>query len=352
MKRIFFALITFALLFCLASCTGDGAPEGMQMVNDSADEGYCFYVPEEWVVANTGKVKAAYVSNLDTTSVTFTEISPESFKKDADVTDEVYFFEKYFDDSKAEFPKDTEYTLIEDNSIFGANDAKPDRAKKYTYKYIYANHEFGFMQIFLMHGGRFYIFTYSALLEKKTDDMTHYDYFLEKLGTVIDNFKFTEKKDTGTAAKEYERDSDGYILASEKKLAGFELYIPDSYSVDYASAIVSATKKDGTNITMTKVTAAGMYTNEYWTLRKTELSAIVGELTEVKEPIYSGAAFGNAKDAAAFEYTYTYGGEKYHVLQYLAIKGLSGYVFTFTAKDSQYAAEIGEIEKVIEKVVF
>ena len=352
MKRIFFALITLTLLFCLASCSGDGAPDGMQMVNGSQDEGYCFYVPEEWVVANTGDIKAAYVSSLDTSSVTFVEIKPESFKKSADISDEIYFFEEYFESSKAEFPEGTTFYEPENNSIFGANDAKPDRAKKYTYKYIYANHEFGFMQIFLMHGGRYYIFTYSALLEKKTEDLTYYDYYLEKLGTVIDNFRFTEKKDTEKEEVEYQRDGDGYMLVTDKALAGFELYIPESYAVDYSSAIVSATKKNGTNITMTKVTAAGVYTNQYWETRKSELSGIVGNLTEIKEPIYTGAEFGNSKNAAVFEYTYTYGGETYHVLQYLAIKGMSGYVFTFTVKDAQYSAEIGEIEKVIEKVAF
>lgn len=352
MKRLLFALITLLSVVCLASCANDGAPEGMQLVNDSADEGYCFYVPEEWVVTNTGNIKAAYVSNLDTTSVSFTEMSPAQFKKAADVSDEAYFFESYFEDMKSEFPEGTEFTLVEDNCNFGLGDARPDRAKKYTYKYIYNGHEFGFMQIFLMHGGRFYIFTYSALLEEKTEDKTHYDYFLEKLTTVIDNFRFTEKKPSDSAPKEYERDGDGYILVSDKSLCGFQLYLPDSYSVDYSSAIVSATKTDGTNVTMTKVTAAGVYTNQYWKTRKEELSKIVGELTEIKEPVYSGAEFGNAKDAAVFEYTYVYGGEKYHVLQYLAIKGFNGYVFTFTAKDTLYAQSVGEIEKAIEKVTF
>ncbi len=356
MKKLICVLTLVILILGLSSCGNDGAPEGMQLVSGGEELGYYFYAPEEWTVSNLGEVKAAFVSNLDTTSVSFTELDKNDFEKpSADLSDESYFFESFFNDTKSEFPADTEYLLNGEPCTFGSGEEKADRAAKYTYSYTYDGHKFGFMQILVSHDGNYYVFTYCAMLEEKTDGKTRYDYYLEKLGSIIESFRFVGRSGGTSEAPEYERDGDGYILVSEKKLSGFELYVPDTYEVDYSSAIVSATREDGTNITLTEATKTGLTADSYWTLRKEELSAIVGEITVIQENV-STKLGNNSQWAFAYEYTYEYGGETYHVYQINAVDGpmlfAKGYCFTFTAKEENYEKHGEELQKIIEKVKF
>ena len=356
MKKLFCVLLVIISIIGLTSCGGDGAPEGMQLVAGGEDLGYYFYAPEEWTVSNLGSVKAAFVSNLDTTSVSFTELNKEDFEKpDVNMSDDVYFFDHFFNDTKSEFPSDTEYLLCGEAMTFGNGDEKADKAVKYTYSYTYDGHKFGFMQILLSHESSYYIFTYTAMLEEKADGQTRYDYYLEKLQGIIESFRFINKTSTDEGAPEYERDGDGYILASEKKLAGFELYLPDAYKVDYSSAIVSATREDGTNISLTKATKTGLTAEQYWTNRKEELSSIVGEITVISENA-STKLGNNSQWAFAYEYTYEFDGETYHVYQINAVDGpllfAKGYCFTFTAKEENFTKYADELQKIIEKVKF
>ena len=356
MKKLVFVILLIICTLGLISCSSDGAPDGMQLVAGSAEKGYYFYAPEEWTVSNLGEINAVFVSNLDVTSVTFTQIDAENFKKsDKAVSDEEYFFNNYFDDMKNEFPSDTVYTLSGENCVFGKADEAADKAKKYTYNYTYNEHKFGFMQILIKHDSDFYIFTYTALLENKTKDKTYYDYYLEKLQSIIDNFRFTEKSAGSDSTNDYERDGDGYICVSRKKLCGFELYVPDTYSVDYSSAIVSVTTADGSNINVTEATKTGLSAEDYWKSRKEELSSVVTNLTVISEGVETKLG-NNSKWAFAYEYTYEYNGEKFHVYQINAVNGsmlfAKGYCFTFTAKEENYENHKDELVKIIEKVKF
>lgn len=356
MKKLICAIIAVISILGLTSCSSDGAPEGMQLVAGGEELGYYFYAPEEWTVSNLGSVKAAFVSNLDTTSVSFTELDPADFSKsDVNVSDESYFFDGFFNDTKSEFPADTEFLLNGEPCSFGSGEEKAQKAAKYTYNYSYEGHKFGFMQILVSHNGHFYVFTYSAMLEKKSDDKTRYDYYLEKLQEIIESFRFVQKSGSEEKTPEYKRDADGYILVSEKKLSGFELYLPDAYKVDYASAIVSATRDDGTNISLTKATKTGLTAEAYWTQRKEELSKIVGEITVIAENT-STKLGNNSQWAFAYEYTYEYGGETYHVYQINAVDGpmlfAKGYCFTFTAKEENFEKHSEQLQKIIEKVKF
>ena len=356
MKKIIFVILLAISTLGLISCSSDGAPDGMQLVDGGSAEGFYFYAPEEWTVSNLGDISAVFVSNLDTTSVTFAKVDTADFKKaDATVSDEEYFFNSYFEDMKKEFPSDAEFTLLGEQCVFGKGEESADKAKKYTYNYTYSEHKFGFMQILIKHGDNFYIFTYSALLENRNDDTTYYDYYLEKLQSIIDNFRFTAKGADENQSSEYDRDADGYIMVSEKKLCGFELYVPDSYKVDYSSAIVSVTAPDGTNINLTEATKTGLYAKDYWKERKDELSAVVTNLTVISEDVETKLG-NNSRWAFAYEYTYEYNGERFHVYQINAVDGsvfsAKGYCFTFTAKEENYESHKDELKKIIEKVRF
>ena len=338
-------------LFTLASCKDSDVPEGMQLVYGSKKDGYYFYAPEEWTISNVGGIKAAYASRVDATSVSFAEVTPTP--RDGMDT-ETYFFTEYFNDSLSEFPVAPTVTVNRESTVFGKEAGAADKAVRYAYNYKYSERSFGFMQILIKEGERYFVFTYTALLEDRTEGKTYYDYYSEKLTKVIENFRFiTAEPDDGEV--KYKEDKDGYILISDSELSGFDLYVPKEFLPDYSSAIVSATHADGSNLSLTEAVDTGVKIDDYWNNRKTDLKAIItGEVTEIE--ILKECDLGNAGSAFSFEYTFTYNGESYHVYQILAIEGpllmQKGYVFTFTAKEENYAKHIEEINKVIEKVKF
>lgn len=345
---IFLAVIT---LLAFTACKKSDVPDGMQLIYGSKSDGYYFYAPEEWTVSNVGNIKAAYASRVDATSMSFAEVFPEP----KDETDkETYFFTKYFEDSLAEFPTPPTVTVNAENTVFGKEGESADKAVRYAYNYEYSGRKFGFMQILIKEGERYFIFTYTALLENRTEGKTYYEFYSEKLSKVIESFRFTEALQNDSETN-YKEDTDGYILISDSSLSGFDFYVPKDFTPDYSSAIVSATHTDGSNVSLTEATATGVVINEYWENRKNELSAIItGEVNEIS--VNEKTALGNANSAFAYEYTFVYNGETYHTYQILAIEGpllmQKGYVFTYTAKESNYSEHIDDITKIIEKVNF
>lgn len=341
MKKIYAVLVAIILIFALASCGNDeDLPEGMQLARGGEDVGYEFYVPEEWIVANHADISAAYASKIDTTSVTFTKAEmPEGT------------IAEYFASSvENEFSFTPNITVGGEKCDFG--NAK--EAYKFIYDYEYQTHPMRTMQIFVIEGGEFYIFTFTSQLTKRGEDSTYYDFYLEKVQKIIDNFKFTEKVQDEQSAVEYEKDSDGYMLVSDGSLSGFDMFIPQGWSVRYSSAAVGISKPDGSSVNLTEATSGGVSTEEYWNIRRGELEAIGAVVTEIE--VMKTASLGNSSWAFSFEYKYTYAGREYHVFQVLGVSGptlnQSGYVLTYTSPEETYALHIEEVQKIIKKVNF
>lgn len=360
MKKLIALILSITTIFLslisLTSCGDDKdeTPEGMQLVYGGKNAGYYFYAPEEWTVSNMGAIKSAYISRLDTTSVSFCEVT-ESIEANGG---EEYFFASYFSDSMKEAAEGLalNITLNGEATVFGKTDFEADKAVKYTYNYKYSDRSFGFMQILMKEGERYFIFTYRALLEKKDGESSQYEKYLEKLDKVISEFKFVTKEDTKTPEKTYKEDKDGYILISNSKISGFDLYVPKAFTPDHSDGFVSASHKDGSNVNLTKAFMTGNNVNvsDYFEMRKTELSAFVTEFTEIKT--FEKIDIKDTRFAFSYEYTYVYSGEKYHVRQIYIVAGpllsQTGYVFTYTAKEENYSLHLEEIEKIISKVVF
>jgi hypothetical protein len=337
MKKLISVLLIITLALALFSCSpASDAPEGMQLVDGGEDLGYYFYGPEEWIVANLDTISVTYASSVDTTSATYTETDMPS------VT-----VEEYFEDSLSEFVIQPTVILNGEAATFG----NADSAKKYVYDVTYSEHTFRVMQIFVKYGERFGIFTFTALNEKTTsDEKTQYDYYAEKVQSIIDNFKFVKKSASTPSKEEYEKDEDGYLLVSDKHLCGFSLYAPEIFKVTYSSGIVNAAASDGSNVSMVKTSVSGITFSDYWKLRKAELEAVFGSVTVIYED--NACEFGNSLQAFAYEYTYTFGGEVYKVYQVLARTNFDGYVFTYTAKEALFDTHIDTVKKITEKVKF
>ena len=336
MKKTVSLILIVCCLAGLLSCgKSSDIPEGMQLVRGGEDVGYYFYSPEEWTVANQGSVSATYASNVDSSSATYVEVSmPQST------------VEEYFEQSLREFPElPTIVTPLHDITFGNA-----DSAKMVEYDHEYSSHKFRTMQIFVKYGERFGIFTFNAPLESITSkDLTQYEYYKEKRDKMIASFKFTAKADADIK-EDAEYDEEGFRLVSDKKISKFSLYLPKEFEVEYSSGMVSAALPDGSNVNMSRATSTGVVVNDYWENRKEELSNIVTDINVISENVPT--TLGNSSRAFAYEYTFVYNGTTYHVYQVLAVTTFNGFVFTYTAKDSNYEEHLTTVEKIAKKVEF
>lgn len=350
MKKILSILLLLSLAIGLVSCNNKNSdiPEGMQLVRGGSDIGYYMYAPEEWTVSNQGNISAVYASGVDSSSVTYTEVDPPKMT-----------VAEYFAESSKSYTADMKFQLLcgaEGNAIKFGN---AEKATKFEFNFEYSGRKFGSMQILTEYEGRFGIFTFTSLRENvSSDEQTQYEYYKEKVDSIILNFKYVHK--TGEVNEPEYETKDGYKLISDKTVAKFKLYVPEDFKVEYSSGIVSAILPDGSSINMAKATETNVRVDEYLSRRIDELKAIVSNVTVIPHVNSDGtttnfntnASLGDAKSAASQEYTFVYNGVTYHVYQICAITTFNGFVFTYTATEENYAKNLGTINKIIQKVEF
>ena len=122
---------------------------------------------------------------------------------------------------------------------------------------------------------------------------------------------------------------------------------------------------------MAKATYTNVQKETYWEHRLGEIKKLAdvtvdangNEVTTVTEIAtlvdVTGVVFGEndgmlsaVKWAYAFEYTYSLGGEVYHVYQVLIRNVMDGYVYTYTAKEANYATHIEEAVSILSEIGF
>jgi hypothetical protein len=346
MKKIIAILLLLATAFSLVACKkDDGIPDGMQIVRGGEQYGYYMYAPEEWTVSNYGEISTAYASRADMSSVSYVELPMPEVP-----------IAEYFAESLGEFPEISAVKVIVENEEITFGNA--DSAVKYVFEHTYTEnikteqegdrHSFRTMQVFVSYGERFGIFNFTSPLENiSSGEKLQYDYYEEKIADVIKYFKFIEKQ--GTAEEpQYTTDADGYRLVSDKSIVKYSLYLPEDAVVEHSSGITVATLADSSSITLSAVSGAGVTPDEYWQNRKNELSEIVTDIKEISTG--TQVKLGNSRAAWLYEYTFVYNNTTYHIYQVLAITVFSGYVFTYTAAEENYAANLETVAKISEKV--
>ncbi len=347
MKKLSILLLILISLITLASCKEKELPEGMQLVNGGDNIGYYFYAPEEWTVANLGKISSAYASNVDASSVSYIETDSPLGTVD-----------EYFKESLKEFPEAPVIVSENQPTTFG----NADGAIMYVYDHQYEDHTFRTMQIFTSFEGRFGIFTFTSPNEHKSasdKSVTQYDFYQEKRQSIIDNFKYVSKNGTENDKPIYEKDADGYNLVSDASVSKFSLYLPDEFNVEFSSGMVSASLEDGSNITMSRAVSTNVSVGDYFKNRIDELSKIVTDIKIIEftdengevKTINGNVKFGNAKSAASQEYTFVYNEQTYHVYQICSVHNFNGFVFTYTATEENYAKHLDIIQKICEKAI-
>lgn len=370
-------LILQSMLVLTACQSGDSdTPEGMQLVAGGEALGYYFWGPEEWVVANQGNIKATYVSSIDYSSCTFTQTNVNYLteaKDGATYRDVVKAAFTASSNGYLEAPfKDYKEDAIDQKCSFG----NANEAYKYIFSYTFEDKPYVCMQIFTTYGGESYIFTFnSSAKEYSEKDGSYYQFYLKnKVQPIIDSFKFVEKSGT-EESPQYEKDGRGNILATDKIKCGFKLWVPESYTVDYSSAMVSVTKAGGGNITVSRLINTNISIKDNYLERKELLSELAdkvtdpetGELvaafTEIKGIIKNDDGtenmhivdIPNVRSAAELEYTYVLDGTTYHVYQVFLVNGyfsVNAHVFTFTAREDVYSFEISEVMEILKNMEF
>ena len=339
MKKITALLLLISMIFLMLSCgKKSDIPDGMQLVQGGEKYGYYFYAPEEWTVSNYANIASAYASGVDTTSISYVELTMPKTT-----------IQEYFEESLNEYP--VAPIILSDYSAKAVAFGNAETAIQYVFDHEYSGHKFRTMQIFVTYEGRFGIFTFNSTLENRSSsEKTQYDYYEAKRKSVIENFKFVSKNGEKESYTSDITDSDGYYLASDKSVSKFALYLPTEFRTEHSSGMVTATVADGSSITLTTAISTGVIVSQYWETRKEELSAIVGQITEIETN--KEASLGNAQRAFSYEYTYTVNGKTFHVYQILAITAFHGFVFTYTSTEENYQSHLNTVLKIAEKVEF
>ena len=371
-------LITALALLC-ACGESDGAPEGMQLCAGSDSLGFYFYVPEEWMLSSYANIHSAFVAKIDITSASYTEVTPPALSDDETMPvsqRRALAAKDYFDRSMSSY-KAGYTTLIDCESVTFGN---AEHAFKFVYDHEYQNSKFRTMQILVYFEDRFGIFTFNSYNTPLTTDKPQFEYYAEKTQGIIDSFKFVSAKgENPPSADEGEPvyDADCYLLASDKKRAGFELYIPKELKVVHSDGLVVVELGKDASFSATKSNITGVTYDGYFKSRVEELETLFGTVTVITEegewecvkcngknaPEVSKCAqcqtersigvrceIDGATAAFLYEYTYSFMGEEYRVYQVLAATRTTGYCFTYTARAEDFDTHLDTVLAILGKV--
>ncbi len=191
MKKIFALLLACATLLLSVSCAkGAGeAPDGYKLASNDALCDYVLYVPEVWVTeSNNSNYTIATLSSADKATLSVAKL------------ENVYAenLDEYWKSCKDDYTFLSDFTVISQ----GTNDAgesvewekmtvgSGDKAKtafRYVFTGKYANTEYKYQQIFIVHGNAFSSALYCITYTAKADS---YDKHLENITAALNYFYF------------------------------------------------------------------------------------------------------------------------------------------------------------------
>ena len=397
MKKILCAVLAAIMLMTMLVSCGDDSeieiPENMQLVKESKEDGFIFFGPSGWQIANQGDIASTFISSFNKTSITFAKAKmpvlltgPDTDESGKKIDYYKLTFDAYMNDSSKSFGYEISPASLSGASTnFGATGAEADKAYEYSYEYTVDGSAYSCWQILAVKGEDFFIFTFTAP-GKSSDSSSAFSNYLEKARLTAKNFKFTSKSEASApaATPDYPKDADGYLLISNKTLSGFDLYVPDDYEVIDNSGLVSAKISEYANINVFKATDTGIGALDYMLRRRESIKAIaddgsfkdlelkVAERVDLDSdyfkdwdkkcsvlPEYDGnLKFGNsvAGQVVGYKYSYSHGGNDYVCYMIFGVSpGLisrAGYVFTYTTANGEYDTHWGEIKKILEKIEF
>nr|MBQ4317973.1 hypothetical protein [Clostridia bacterium] len=137
------------------------------------------------------------------------------------------------------------------------------------------------------------------------------------------------------------------------ELVDYNLYVPSGWVEDVSTRFVSAyvSDIDRTNISMEafELEASDTTLASFWEGYKSDFEATFSEMEYAVE---GETMLLGGVPANRYVYTATVTGVQYKFMQVVAIKGLTVYIFTYTAKPDKYDEHLQAVDAILEYFTF
>ncbi len=358
MKKLFYRLLPLlllsALLLSLAACAqgpDDTVPQGM-MLASCVGADYRLYVPTSWVANTSYGVSGAYrnLSKLSTVSVNRYDIPAEMTAEPApaEQADRLgYFHATYCLPPIASTALDGKLTMDTEKCIPTTLDGV--NAKQYVFHGLIDGTTLHFLQVVAERNGGFYVLSFAATAEM-------YELCLSDVEKIVSEFVFDEPYMPSTYVKELEKDENtpaGMKVAYGKDVA-YRFYVPTAWEVrmdDTVYAAVHPTDRSSVSVMPYMPDADNMSVAEYLQMNRDQMTRLLG--TDALEVISDSQKVDlGGRQATVFEYRLTLGGQVYRYRQYVAAYKSMIYSLTYTARDADFEAHLGDLDMIVANFKF
>ncbi len=348
-RRLAFCLTLFLCLPILLCGCGNSTPvidgveppRGMQNAAPQG-AGYYLFVPEGWLVDQRNGITVVSVSSYSTVSITLATFASEKSARE--------YWDASWGETEARF---TEITMKEEGK-----DAAMGGVAAVRYAFSGKYHDgnvYSFMQCIAKKDGSLYVLTYTA-------SEAEYDSYLSGANTIVENFRFGEKKDAPTGnTPNTEGAPTGMQQISNDAIHEFRFYVPLSWVADmqtgYVSAYVSA--EDRTNVSLfAQYPPSGVAdVEDYFATMEDERKSMLSDYKLLsggknedgtyKDPVAVAGGKG-----ARYVYEGVNGGVAYRVMQVFFVRSAYIYTFTYTATAEGYDAHLSAVENILATITF
>lgn len=342
-------LLTFCTLTVLSSCSGSSeVPKGYQYAT-APGAYFRLFVPTQWTVNTSAGVSGAILSLGSETSVTMAEIPFDPQLTDGNGQPRTPTLDDFVAAHEAEISTLRAYKPEKRfNATLGSG-----KAVDMTYTATVAGRDYRFRQVLAKAGGRFYLFTYTALADQ-------FDAQLDTVDEILQNVLFYTTPFETQIDKKIPDDKntpDGMKLVSTNEVA-YRFYVPTAWTLDAGNAanLVYVTEADGTrsNVSMMAYMPEddGFSVADYWKLCRPEYEDALSGFTLLSE---EEEQMGDRK-CTVWTYTYTLGGVTYTTRQAACVYTTMIYTMTYTAagdvSSENFTSHIADVKAMQAAVTF
>lgn len=328
-KKISALIIALIMCVSLASCSKDGAPDGMK---DATVEGepFVLYVPDSWTDNRSSGISSAFYSSLDLVLVTARYFTPAEEKT----------LDGHVDTLAASYAATLQgYALVsrEDAVLGGEN------ARQLVYTVDVSGRSYTYKQIITLHDGDVKLLTFycpTDALEAYGGDFT----------AIHEAFVLKTKTETAKEPLIDKNTPEGMKIASVENVQ-YRLYVPMSWVCDPDSGVSEAyyPTSGKPNVTVTAYSPDGTMTVEQY---------FEGCEAEYKQKLAGyellSVADRTVAERAAKSYTYRakYGETEFKIMQTVLVYNDIVYSITYTALTDSFDTYMADVNTILDSFIF
>lgn len=338
-------LLCLLLSLTLSACqttdeNGDGVtvPQGMQDATPAGKD-YHLFLPDDWTVDHSSGVT---IATYATARILFSSFSSQR--------EPAEYWNASREETESMF---TDFQMEEEASetLLGSN-----AALRYKFSGLLYDGDgdgekdaYGVTQYVSKRGGKMYVLTYMAPLEKA------YEQYAAVVEAAVTSFVFTDgTSDTTAEIATTPTGTSGTKDITDPSIHDFHLYVPANWVTDLQNGTVSAyvSESDRTSISLVKNYPTNANTlPAYFTNLENDYRDKLTDYTLISKE-QKGTATVERLDSLRYEFSATRGGSTYRFCQELFVRGSYVYTFTYTATDALYEQHIAEAEAILAGITF